>query len=162
MKSPIVSRKHIVQWSLFTVGTVSVGSQTIAIGVDALAKNTPSECTEGSVIKAVYLELWFENSSNDGSAVCIVHKGTNAGNNPTYAQTIALDTWTGKKNILFTHQGLTANDAVGNPIPIYRGWLKIPKSKQRFGLGDHLTIMIANTSLNDLNICGFSTYKEYM
>jgi len=110
---------------------------------------------------AVFIELWLQNSANDGHAVVIVEKtqGDNAG--PTFAEMAALFSYSNKKNILFTHEGLTSNDGVGNPVPILRQWIKIPKSKQRFGLGDGIALTLSNPSSNNLNRCGFAVYKEY-
>jgi len=42
-----------------------------------------------------------------------------------------------------------------------RGWYKIPKTKQRFGLGDRLVLQIASQGTDALDFCGFATYKEY-
>ncbi len=162
MKPPITSRKHYVQWSLYEIASVTNVAKNIAHSVPLLSVNTPDEVQEGSVIKAVFLELWLTSSANDGTEVVIVSKTTKDAVGPTYAQAIALDSYNDKKNVLFTHQGLSANDGINNPSAAFRGWIKIPKSKQRFGLGDNLVLSVANPHpTNDLDACGFATYKEY-
>lgn len=123
--------------------------------------NTPVEVQEGSVIKAVYFELWLEGSANDSFQVVTITKVPESGTGPTFAQMQALNAYPNKKNILFTHQGLSANDGVGNPMPVLRGWIKIPKSKQRFGLGDNLILTVSNPGPQTVAYCGFATFKEY-
>ncbi len=161
MRPVIHSTKHYVQMSLFQVATVARVNTPLIVAVAVPDKNTVFEVEEGAIVKAIYVELWLENTSNLGSEVVILTKTTAGSVGPSFAEIQALGDWDEKKNILFTHQGLSANDSNGPPIAIMRGWYKIPKSKQRFGLGDQLNLSIGNPSLNDLNACGFATYKEY-
>ncbi len=78
------------------------------------------------------------------------------------ADATALHDYDNKKNILFTAQGLlTPND--GGQVPVLRGWYKIPKGKQRFGLKDKLSVAVRNNNATaiDINFCGLAIYKEY-
>ncbi len=162
MVRPIVhSTKHYVQISRSTVATVARNVEDIVLAVESTVANAVDEVQEGATVKAVYFELWLLDTGNDGSNVVIVQKNTSGTNGCSFGQMNALGTYIEKKNIFFTHQGLSSNDGVGNPIVVLQGWIKIPKSKQRFGLGDSLHLTIANNSLNDLAYCGFATYKEY-
>ncbi len=80
----------------------------------------------------------------------------------TTASMAALHDYANKKNILFTAQGLlTPTD--GGQVPVVRGWYKIPKGKQRFGLTDQLFVSIRNNNATsiDINFCGLAIYKEY-
>ncbi len=161
MKAPIHSQKHIVQITRSSVVTVSRNTESLINALPIADVNTPVEVTEGAIVKAVYIELWLESSSNNGFEIVTVIKVPESGTGPTFAQMQALNSYTNKKNILFTHQALSANDGVGNPIPVLRQWIKIPKSKQRFGLGDNLMLSISNPSVNTLDYCGFAIFKEY-
>ncbi len=161
MKAPIHSEKHYFQMSFATVGTLAAATQVVAHAVTMANKNAVNEVLEGSIIKAVYVELWTVSSASDGSEIVTILKDTQDLGGPTFAEMAALGSYNNKKNILFTHQGLSANDGINNPTPVIRGWIKIPKSKQRFGLGDKFLIVISNPSANDLDFCGFATYKEY-
>ncbi len=156
MRAPIHSEKHYVQISRSTVTTVTRNNEDIVIiggGVDGVV--------EGAIVKAVYFELWVLDSGNAGSHVVIIGKNVSGSLGPSFGQINALGTYDEKKNVLFTHQGLSPNDGIDPPVNVIRGWIKIPKSKQRFGLGDSLRLSIANNSLQDLFYCGFATYKEY-
>jgi len=161
VRPQVHSTKHYFQMSFGAVGTLAATNFRFAHAVNVVNKNQTFEVEEGSSIKAVYVELWLLNTSNDGSFTCAILKDTQDLLGPTFTEMAAIGDYNNKKNILFFAQGLTSNDGVGNPTPVYRGWLAIPKSKQRMGLGDSLSITLANPSANDLDFCGFVTYKEY-
>ncbi len=160
MKPIIHSQKHYVQQSRSQVATVAKLSVSIISSVESTVANLVDEVVEGANIKAVYVEMWILDTSNDGSFVISLEK--RVANSPlmTFAQSNALGTYPNKKNILYVTQGLSPNNGVGNPVPIIRQWFKIPKGKQRFGLSDQLKLNITNNGLNDLEFCGFMTYKE--
>ncbi len=143
------------------VSTVARNLEDIVLSVESTVANQVDEISEGAIVKAVYIELWILDSANDGSFVITVTKYPGTAPGMTFAESNSLGTYENKKNILYTTQGLSANNGVGNPVPIIRQWIKIPRSKQRFGLGDRLRICIANNGLNNLEYCGFATYKEY-
>ncbi len=160
MKPVIHSQKHYVQQSRSQVATVSTTALDIILAVEGTVANQPDEVIEGAVIKAVFVEMWILDSSNAGSFVITLEKLNASIAPPAFANMNALGTWKNKKNILYTTQGLSPNDGVGNPVPIIRQWFKIPKGKQRFGLSDELVLNICNNGANDLEFCGFFTYKE--
>ncbi len=161
MKAPIHSQKHIVQFPIDQIATGLHQAIDLAIAVQSTVANLANEVAEGSVIKAIYIELWLQNQSNLGESIVTVCKDGKDGVGPNFAQLASLFTYNNKKNILFTHQGLTSNDGISGPVWILRQWIKIPKGKQRFGLGDKLILSISNTSANNLNRCGLAIYKEY-
>ncbi len=161
MRSPINSKKHIRQITLSTVAAGATNAERIIDSVALSDVNTVTEVQEGAVVKAIFIELWLLNTSNDGFEITVFSKTNDATDGPSHAEMLALDSYVQKKNILHMHEGLSANDGVGNPVAVYRNWLKIPKGKQRFGLGDRFIISISNPSANTLNYCGQCIYKEY-
>jgi len=160
LKPVIHSQKHYVQQSRSSVATVSRVIIDIIESVESTLANLVDEVVEGSVIKAVFVEMWILDSANDGSFILALEKLPSNLAGPTFTGMQNLGTRANKKNIFYTTQGLSPNNGVGNPIPIIRQWFKIPKGKQRFGLGDKLVLSIANNGLNNLEFCGFFTYKE--
>ncbi len=160
MKQIVHSVKHQVQFPFNAISTGTSENLLITTAVESTQANLATEVPEGSIIKAVYVEMWLQNSANDGHAVAVLEKTTLNNGGATFTNLASLFSYVNKKNILFTHQGLTSNDGVGNPIPIVRQWFKIPKGKQRFGLGDRLFLSISNPSSQNLNRCGFALYKE--
>ncbi len=159
MKPVIHSTKHIVQYPFDQIATGTKQLITLIDSVNSASANLATEVEEGAEIRAIYVELWLQNSAGDAEQIVVIEKTPNQAG-PTFAQMAALFTYPNKKNILFTHQGLGSNDGTGNPQVIHRGWIKIPKGKQRFGLGDKLIMSIANISSNNLNRCGVAIYKE--
>ncbi len=162
MVRPVVhSVKHYVQMSRSTVATVTAAAEDIVRSVESTVANAVDEVAEGTIVKAIYFELWLIDAGAGGSAVVTIAKTPIDSSGPSYTNMNSLGTYINKKNILFTFQGLTPNDGIAQPVNVIRGWVKIPKSKQRFGLGDRIILSIANNSAQDLFYCGFTTYKEY-
>ncbi len=159
MRPVIHSQKHYVQISRTAVLTVARNIEDIVLAV--AAPTGVDEVQEGAVVKAVYIELWYLDDGGDGSNIVLLSKHENGTTGPNFSQANALGTYDNKKNILFVHQGLTPNDGIDPPQLMMRSWYKIPKSKQRFGLGDSLRLTIANNSAQGATYCGFATYKEY-
>ncbi len=162
MKAPISSQKHYVQMSLTPVTTGARINNPLAIARESTSADLVDEVTEGSVIKAIYIELWIQGTSGTQTSIVILEKAVAGAVGAAFANMAGLGTYLNKKNVLFTHQGITGNDGVSGPQNIMRGWYKIPKGKQRMGLGDRLVLSVANqTSGGDINFCGFAIYKEY-
>ncbi len=162
MARPIInSIKHLVQYPIDPITTVTTKSILLVQAVERTVANQAKEVASGAIVKAVYVELWLQNKSDDGEQIVTVAKCTENQLGPTYAEMSALFTYVNKKNILFTHQGLSASDNGSGPYAPLRMWIKIPRGKQRFGLGDTLVLSIANVSSTNLNSCGIAIYKEY-
>ncbi len=161
MRPVIHSQKHYVQFSRSTVTTVTAETEDLVLGVEGTTANAVDEVIEGALVKAIYIELWVIDAGAGGSIVVTLTKTPASLGGPTFTQSNGLGIYANKKNILFTHQGLTPNDGIAEPRLVMRGWYKIPKSKQRIGLGDGVRLVIANNGPQDLFYCGFATYKEY-
>ncbi len=154
------STKHYVQQS---IGTVVVGTnedEILVRGVAVVDKNAVNEVEEGSTVKAIYCELWIRSAATAAASFTFIFcKRPSGVNSPTDAEMAALGDWDNKKNILFTAQGLI-NDVDSTALNLYRGWIKIPKGKQRIGLGDEFSWHLRTVG-QSLNFCGFVLYKEY-
>ncbi len=161
VRPQVHSQKHYVQYLISQITTGLIQGIILVDAVESTIANAATEVVEGSLVKAVFVELWLQNQGNLGEFIATITKVPEFGTGPTFAQHASLFTYSNKKNVLYTTQGLTSNDAISGPVPVIRQWFKIPKGKQRFGLGDRLILSISNTSANDLNRCGMTTYKEY-
>ncbi len=162
MVRPMVhSTKHYVQTSLSSITAPGQLNTTIAQSVAVVDKDAVFEVEEGANIKAVYFEYWLKTgeTSNSGFYTMTIHKIPGGGANFSQAEMAALGGAPNKKNILFTSQGLL-NTPADSATNVIRSWIKIPKSKQRFGLGDFLMMSILASAI-DIDLCGFATYKEY-
>jgi len=154
------SHKHYVQFSISTVIGGAADTLTIARSVAVQSKDSVEEVEEGSSLKAVYVELWARaGSTTPASGQMIIYKQIADASDPSTADMAALGTWDNKRNIFYTTMGLF-NDQDADAIALFKGWVKIPKGKQRMALGDEMKITVFSPTI-DLQICGFSTYKEY-
>ena len=162
MVRPMVhSKKHYAQITLSTATTGTRNNETLVTAVESTVANTANEVREGSTIKAVWFEMWAIGTTADQFYTAIVVKLPSGLGNPSFTNMTNLFAYENKKNILYTTQGLTGNDGISIPLPIYKDWIKIPKSKQRFGLGDKLMFVIASRGDATLTYCGIAVYKEY-
>ncbi len=163
MRPVIKSRKHIFQISQGTVAQALTVHQTLVEAKEATSL-APGDVEEGAIVKACYIEFWVSQDSASivGSYTIALYKDPGGAHAATTTNMAALHDYKNKKNILFTAQGLlTPND--GGQVPVLRTWYKIPKGKQRFGLGDRLLLTIRNNNATsiDINFCGVAIYKEY-
>ncbi len=159
MRPRVHTEKHIVQQSLAAIAS---GALTSIQFVNAKQDPTAAAATdvrEGAIVSAIYIEMW--GTSDDtaaGTTVVTLEKRPSALGVITAAKSAALDSYDNKKNIFHTMMGLVPTD-IQYPMPLVKGWFKIPKGKQRFGIGDKLVLNILAQS-NGMSICGFATYKE--
>jgi len=162
MVRPVVhSIKHYVQKSIVTVVASTVNVTTLVKAVKVLSVNLVNEVVEGTIIKAVYLEYWIRaGDTAPASGVVALYKKSSDTSDPSTTEMAALGDWDNKKNVLFVQQGLY-NDQDADAIAVVRQWFKIPKGKQRFGLGDELNLAVFAQGAIDQHICGFAVYKEY-
>ncbi len=163
MRAPIHSKKHILQMSQFTIAQSAIDTQTIVDSIEA-ASTTPSQVEEGAIVKAVYVEYWLGNASTSvvGSYTTVLIKSPGGNAAMGQANVAALHDYDNKKNILFTSQALVP-PTDGGQVMVLRQWVKIPKGKQRMGLGDQIQLVTRNNNATavDINGCGFALYKEY-
>ncbi len=147
MRSPIHSNKHYVSSTNATTvsGTVKKITWVKAVAQSAVAN--AQDVVEGSVIKAVYIETWFLGQGSTGvdTQVNVIIEKIVAGQaSATAAQMANMQAYPNKKNIFFAMQGVMG-DKFTNSIPLYRSWLKLPRGKQRMGLGDSIVMSILST-----------------
>lgn len=162
MRPPINSVKHIVQVPIFTIvqGTVSKVEIAKSVAVQDIGADS-QDVREGSVIKAVYVEMWIVSGgmNQPGSQVTILEKKPAATPTPNFGDMSNLNDYANKRGLLYCTQGLSADNSA-NPTPFLRAWYKIPKGKQRFALQDQLNLNIAALA-EDALVCGLFIYKEY-
>ena len=157
MRPTINTEKHYVQQSLATVAAGAITPVSIAFA-EAIPTAVAS-VREGAKISAVYIEMWISGDDATAStAIVTLEKRTGNMVAMTAAQSAALNSYVNKKNVLHTFMGLVPPN-IQYPTAALRGWFKIPKGKQRFGLQDLLVLNIHGQS-NGLDFCGFFTYKE--
>ncbi len=160
MKAPIHSKKHYFQTTLSTVTNGAIKNELLIHALEAPA--AVNQVEEGSIIKAVFVEYWLiQATASIGSFTAGLYKNPGGSNSMLSADAAGLGDYDNKKNILYVTQGLAPANSTFQ-LNLVRQYFKIPKGKQRFGLGDKLQFFIRNNNAtDDMNYCGFATYKEY-
>ncbi len=161
MLAPINSIKHFVPNSKAIIVTDTVLNHVV---IEAVAQNNVTatkDVVEGSVIKAVHVEMWIVPISTSvfTQFVLIIHKVPGGQTLPDNTNMLNLQNYENKKNILYTTQGVMGISP-GTTLPLHRNWVIIPKGKQRFGFGDRLVVSVYNLGAN-IEACGMHIYKEY-
>ncbi len=158
MRPIIQSTKHYVQVSLTQV-TGGTAVATRLINATDTRSGDDDNVIAGATIKAVFIEMWVRAGDIAPGSTLVTLVKTPSTTQPTFVDMTNLHDYDNKKNVFYHTQGLT-NDQNADAIPFVRQWFKIPKGKQRFGLGDRLYIVVSAQALDNI-ICGFATYKEY-
>ncbi len=163
MRPVIQSTKRITQFSLFTVPEDDTVSAGVLEAKQDFVGGT-SECPVGAVVKAVYVEFWLLGEGAQPTfAMAFVEKSQGSSAKPDIATVRDMDNYTNKKNVLHMFQGIIG-DSNTNPMPVIRQWIKVPKGKQRMGLGDQIRVVFGglNPSMNEsFEVCGFVIAKYY-
>ncbi len=162
MRPRVHTRKHYVQQSIANVAASAIAQFKIVEAVQDVGVGTvPFEVIEGAVISAVYCEIWITSGdAAQATAIVTLEKLQAGATNMTTTESGLLNSYDNKKNVFYTFMGLVAPN-VQVATPSIRAWMKIPKSKQRFGLGDKFVLNVHGQS-NDVNLCGFFTFKEQL
>ncbi len=148
----------MVQVSLATVAAGAINTKALAAVVE-VPGTVSVDIREGAKISAIYVEMWVQSDDAAlGTVIATVEKLPGSASVMTTTEAGALMDYDNKKNILVTHMGLIPNN-VTYPMAIIREWIKIPKSKQRFGVEDSIMLNIFAQS-NGLSMCGHAIYKE--
>ncbi len=156
------SIKHYVQISNQAVTTGTRLGVALVDSIVAPAAAATSSVLQGSIIKAVYIEMWLKSGASAGTSVqqnFIIEKCPSGLSPATYTELLNMGAYPNKKNVLFTTQG-NMGDLTTQAVPVHRQWIKIPKGKQRFGLGDRLFLTMGATGAT-VQMCGLAIYKEY-
>ncbi len=149
-----------------TNSSTASGAIRSVVVLDAIAKDTvrtlTSQVSEGAIVKAIFVEWWLKSNASAGEDlqfIFTVEKLVSDATSASAAEMLSLQSYTNKKNILFTSQGVIG-DLTTQAIPVHRGWIKIPKGKQRMGFSDRIIINVAPVGFA-MQSCGLTIYKEY-
>ncbi len=159
MRPVVNTEKHYLQVSLASIAAGAILNINLVKAV-AVPATAAEEVREGAKVSAIYIEMWIQtDDASLGSSIVTVEKRPGGDTSVmSTAESAALNSYVNKKNVLHTQMGLTPNN-VTYPMASIKGWFKIPKSKQRFGLNDRIMLNVHAQS-NGLSICGFAIFKE--
>ncbi len=158
MRPTVHTEKHIAQKSLFSLASGAITNIVITTAEEDAT--VAAKIRVGSKISALYVEMWLTSDDvNQGTAIVTLEKVEGAQTAlMAVGEAAALESYKNKKNIFHTQMGLLGPNSQ-YPMAVIKGWFKIPKSKQRFGLGDRMILNIFGQS-NGVQGCGVFIYKE--
>ncbi len=158
IKANIKTIKHIFHTPATTIASgAQLAITLVDTVVEGAARATAVDVEEGARIESVFVEYWIQGVTAAKTATwCILKRPANVAG-PTFAQMANLGGYPNKKNILNTGQGIAPTS--GNVMNIYKGWIRIPKGKQRFGIDDKLSMNVAAVGTNVI-LCGIVIFKE--
>ncbi len=161
VRPTVNSRKHVNQLSPTTVAVGTLGAtKNFISAVVAPDADNQIEVREGAIIKAIWVEVWLtSDDAQQGSFQVVIEKISSGGPDGTFSTLNSIGSYANKKNVLYITRGISSATG-GTPLPVIRQWVAIPKSKQRFGLGDKLNINFSAIA-NGMTWCGFVLFKEY-
>ncbi len=163
MVAPIVSKKHIIPQGVAAIAVNGISVIPIVTAVDAPTNADFDEVAVGSIVKAVYIEMWVrgdDETAPPANAFLAFEKLTGSSTNMIFADATSMNVYDNKSNVFYVTQGLVSAGTANSAIPFLRGWFKVPKGFQRMALGDRLVLDIVALN-HDLEICGIFVYKEY-
>ncbi len=160
LRPRVKTKKHYFQVTLSNVTSAATNQETFLDSVETTVANLAHEVAEGATVSAFFAEIWVIGGTADQFFTAVIAKLPGGVPSVFQGDLVDLFSYDNKKNILYTTQGLAPNDGVGQPIPLVRQWFKVPKSKQRFGLGDRLQFAISSRGDGTITYCGFFMYKE--
>ncbi len=154
---PINSVKNIVDGTFLTVAAATVTTVQLATAVNTYAGGV-ADVPIGAKVSSIYLFLQIQQQAVNSNVDWYIFK--NPGN------TIAAPAVPGatggspmRKWILHEEKGIPGPVNNGSPPLTFRGVIRIPKGKQRWGEDDRLTIRMRGAAAYDA--CVKCIYKFY-
>ncbi len=163
-RAVIQTRKHIIPQGVAAIALGAISVIPIATAVETpIPLTTFHHVQIGSVIKAVYIEMWIRGDDETAASSNVQVSFEKLEGSMTamiFADGATLNAYDNKSNIFYVTQGLTSAGTANSGIPFLRGWFKVPKGFQRMSNGDRLVLNVIGLN-HDLEICGLFIYKEY-
>ncbi len=157
---PVNSTKNILD----TEGGMVAGLNAVtdvAVGVEVQNYSaTSNEVPRGGKVSWVYYSVYvFTDDSGAAAPIVNMYWWKNVGGVSTLPTTGNTGTSDLKRFIIHEEKGLAGNKNDGVPM-VVKGVLKIPPSKQKFGLNDKIQLVINNESANG-DFCAKHIYKVF-
>ncbi len=163
-RRPIInSIKNIVR----NTTAVPTGANTIVLIAKAVDSPDPgtnmADCSQGSKIFRIWCDItvWASATTTVGvSVACDLYIIKNPGDNLTVPAPGSTGTSNEKKFIFYTKADLTGARTEGAPLMKVQRWLKVPRTYQRMGVDDTISLVIRPIGLAHV-ACSNFIYKYY-
>ncbi len=133
---------------------------TIVNTLDNPATTTDNQVERGCKIFKIWMEWWYYGTSTgDTNDIIDAYIIKNPGNNLTVPNPGTVGTSNEKKFVIKIWKGLAGTKTTGGQPYSWKGWIKIPKVYQRFGIDDRLAFVIRSPTTG--NNCTNFVYKWF-
>ena len=155
--SPINSNKEILDSTLLGVGAAVNSLVTVATAINDYV-GTVGTVPIGSTIRGVYLFVAILPTAGTANVDWYLIKGNTA---TVGAAPVAGATGgdVNRRFILHEEKGIPGNAADGAYPATFKGFIAIPKGRQRMGEGDLIRVVLRGTDIH--NICIKCIYKRF-
>ncbi len=154
---PINSVKNIVDGVFLGVAAAAVTPIDIAVAINTYAGATTT-VPIGAKVSSIYLFIQIISTTGTANADWFIAKANTA---TTLAMPVPGATGgdLNRRFILHEEKGIPGNASDGAYPLTFKGVIKLPKGRQRFGEGDFLRIFARSADIH--NICVKAIYKFY-
>ncbi len=133
---------------------------TIVNTLDNPATTTDNQVERGCKIFKIWMEWWYYGlSTGNTNDIIDAYIIKNPGNNLTVPNPGTVGTSNEKKFVIKIWKGLAGTKTTGGYPYQWKGWIKIPKVYQRFGIDDRLAFVIRSPTTG--NSCTNFVYKWF-
>ncbi len=156
-RKPIIqSVKNIVDSTLIGVGAGVTSNVSLAFATNVYSGGVTS-VPVGATVSSVYLFVQILPSTGTANVDWFIWK--NPANNLTRPVPGAVGGDKNRRHVLHEEKGIPGNAADGAYPLTFKGVVKIPKGRQRWGEDDNLEIVLSGADVH--NICIKCIYKFY-
>lgn len=156
-KRPINSVKNIVDSTTLGVAAAVVTNVNVADAVNDYT-GVVSDVPIGAKVAGVYLFLQVQQQAVNSNVDWYIWKGPNL-LTPTMPVPGATGGDPSRKYILHEEKGIPGPMNNGSPPLTFRGFIKVPRGRQRFAEGDRMQVKIRGAAVYDT--CLKCIYKFY-
>ncbi len=160
--SVIDSNKNVVDVVVATVAAAQTNTDLV-IAVDAAANTSRKEVTRGCKIFKIWLEFSIRLAETQVVGVSTLFDAylmKNPGANLTPPASGSVGSSNEKKFVFRQWKSFLGAETQGAQRYSFRGWIKIPKTYQRFGADDTLVFSVAATGADNV-YCMKAIYKWF-
>ncbi len=151
--------KHVVDLQ----GGLGVNVQQEEILVDAednpVFATNPQQINTSSSVNAIFLNVQVAATSTAALANVYMYVAKNPGNAITMPQANVVGKSNDRKHVLHQEMIMTEKNTTAIPRTLFKGVIRIPRGKQRFGIEDRLSIFLLSPGTT-YDYCIQCIYKE--
>ncbi len=156
---PINTLKHIVDRQGGLVATTQVEEILVSAVDNPTFVTNPQEISNTSNVTHVFLNVQVAATGTAALANVYMFVAKNPAGDLVFPDANAVGKSDLRKHVLHQEMIMTEKNTTAIPRTLFKGVIKIPRGKQRFGLGDKLIVALLAPGVN-FDYCVQCIYKE--